>query len=700
MTATTTTHYRACNLCEAICGLEIEVQGKEVVSIKGDKKDPFSKGYLCPKAIALQDIYTDKNRLKQPIRRTENGWETISWETAYDEVANNLKRIQKEHGNSAVGSYLGNPNAHNFGSILYLPDFLRSLKTPNLFSATSADQLPHHFVSHQMFGHYFAIPLCDVDRTDYMLIMGANPLVSNGSLMTAPGFRNRMKGIQERGKVVVIDPRKSETADKADEHFFIKPGSDALLLLSIIHVFFKEDLVDLGHLKAHSKNLEEIAEFAKGFSPEETAKFTGIAAEDAVRMAREFAGAKRAVCYGRMGLSVQEFGGLCIWLVNLVNILSNNFDKEGGAMFASPAMDTVVERSRGQVGRWKSRVSQRPERFGELPVSVMLEEITTEGPGQIKAMITAAGNPVLSTPNGASLEKAFEGLEYMVSIDIYLNETTKHANIILPPTTGLETSNYDVVFHLLAVQNTAKYSPPTFEKTEEQRHDYQILQELTKRMNPKHQPRFDTPEIAVDMGLRYGNYAKTDISIQQLKEQPHGVDLGALRPVLPERLFTEDKLVDLAPASLLADLERLKKVFSPKENSENKKKFQLIGRRDLRTNNSWMHNSYRLVKGGNRCTLLINPEDAEELNISNNQEVQVESKTGKLRIQTEVSEEVMRGVVSIPHGWGHDREGIKLDIAAEHAGVSINDVTDDKFIDELTGNAAFSGVWVTVNSVV
>ncbi len=698
MTENTTTHYRACNLCEAICGLEIEVKGRAVVSIKGDKKDPFSKGYLCPKAIALQDIYTDKNRLKQPIRRTDNGWETISWETAFDEVASNLKRIQKKHGNSAVGSYLGNPNAHNFGSILFLPDFLRSLKTPNLFSATSADQLPHHFVSHQMFGHYFAIPVCDVDRTDFMLIMGANPLVSNGSLMTAPGFRNRMKGIQERGKVVVLDPRKSETADKADEHHFIKPGSDALFLLSIIHVFFAEDLVDLGHLKGHVKGYEAIEDFAKGFSPEETAKFTQISAAETRRMAQEFAVAKRAVCYGRMGLSTQEFGGLCIWLVNLVNILSNNFDKEGGAMFASPAMDTVLERNKGKIGRWKSRVSKREERFGELPVSVLLEEITTQGTGQIKALVTAAGNPALSTPNGASLEKALEDLEYMVSIDIYLNETTKHANIILPPTTGLETSNYDSVFHVLAVQNTAKYSPPTFEKTEEQRHDYEILQELTKRMNADYQPRFKTPEEMVDMGLRYGEYGKSGISIQQLKDQPHGVDFGALRPVLPERLFTEDKMIELAPASLLGDLDRLKKVFFAKENETTKKKFQLIGRRDLRTNNSWMHNSHRLVKGGNRCTLLINPADAIALNISNNQEVEVQSKTGKLSIQTEISEEMMPGVVSIPHGWGHDREGIALDVAAAHAGVSINDVTDDKFIDELTGNAAFSGVWVTVTA--
>ena len=698
MTENTTTHYRACNLCEAICGLEIEVKYREIISIKGDKNDPFSKGYLCPKAIALQDVYTDKNRLKQPIRRTQNGWETISWETAYDEVASNLKRIQKEYGNSAVGTYLGNPNAHNFGAILYLPDFLRSLKTPNLYSATSADQLPHHYVSHQMFGHYFAIPVCDVDRTDYMLIMGANPLVSNGSLMTAPGFRNRMKGIQERGKVVVIDPRKSETADKADEHHFIKPGTDALLLLSIIHVFFKEELVDLGHLKGHVKNLDAIADFAKGFAPEETATFTKISAADTRRMAREFAGAKRAVCYGRMGLSVQEFGGLCIWLVNLVNILSNNFDKEGGAMFPSPAMDTVLERNKGKIGRWKSRVSQREERFGELPVSVLLEEITTEGPGQIKAMVTGAGNPVLSTSNGASLDKAFADLEYMVSIDIYLNETTRHANIILPPTTGLETSNYDVVFHLLAVQNTAKYSLPTIEKTEEQRHDYEILQELTKRMREDYKPRFKTPEEMVDMGLRYGPYAKSGISIEQLKEQPQGVDLGALRSVVPERLFTEDKLIELAPAALLNDLERLRKVFAAQEGDKTKKQFQLIGRRDLRTNNSWMHNSYRLVKGGNRCTLLINPVDAKELNISNNQEVEVQSRTGKLRIQTEISEEMMSGVVSIPHGWGHDKEGIDLDVAAAHPGVSINDVTDDKFIDELTGNAAFSGVWVTVTA--
>lgn len=693
------THYRACNLCEAICGLEIEVKGNEVVSIRGDKKDPLSKGHICPKAVALKDIYTDKDRLKEPVRRTENGWETISWETALDEVAENIKKVQAKHGKSGVGVYLGNPNIHNFGSILFLPDFIRSLKTPNQFSATSADQLPHHFVSHQMLGHYFLIPVCDVDRTDYMLILGANPLVSNGSLMTAPGFDKRMKSIQKRGKVVVIDPRKSETAKKADAHHFINPGTDALFLLAIIHTFFGEKLVDLGHLSEHIKNLEVVKDKALAYAPEKVAKKTGVSAENIRSIARAFSAAERAVCYGRMGVSTQEFGGLCIWLVNLINILSNNFDKEGGAMFTSPAMDIVGQGRKGKMHRWKSRVRQLPEMFSELPVSALIEEMTTEGEGQIKAMVTGAGNPVLSTSNGQALEKALENLDYMVSIDIYINETTKYANIILPPTTGLETSNYDVSFQTLAVQNTAKYSPACFEKKENQRHDYQILKELAKRLSDgEYKPKFETPEAAVDMALQYGPYGKTGMSLEQLKDNPSGIDLGALKPVLPQRLFTEDKKIDLAPELLVADLERLQRVWN-REEERGLSQFKLIGRRQLRSNNSWMHNSQRLVKGGDRCTLLMHSKDAEALGISANEVVKVSSKKGDLSIKAEISDEMMSGVVSIPHGWGHNRKGVKMEIAQAHAGVSVNDITDEHFIDELTGNAAFSGVEVTVSRI-
>lgn len=685
------THYRACNLCEAICGLEIKVENGEVTSIRGDKNDPLSQGHICPKAVALKDIYTDPDRLKQPVKKTARGWETISWEEAFDTVEENLKAIQEKYGNTAIGTYSGNPNVHNYGSLLFGSAFIKSLRTTNVFTATSADQLPSHFAAHQMFGHYFMIPIPDVDHTDFMLIIGANPLVSNGSLMTAPNFPKRMRGIRERGKVMVVDPRKSETANKADEHFFIQPGTDALFLWSLIHCLFENGSINLRHLAEHSKHLEIIEEEAKKYTPEKTAEHTRISAEDTRRIAKEFAHAERAVCYGRMGVSVQEFGGLCNWLINVINIITGNLDRQGGAMFTTPAMDTVAAGKTGRINRWKSRVSGKPERFGELPAAVMIEEMMTPGEGQIKAFVTSAGNPVLSTPNGKALDKAFEGLEFMVSVDIYINETTRHADIILPPTTGLETSHYDTAFHALAVRNTAKFSEPLFEKGDEQRHDHEIFIELARRMsNGKYAPPVDSPELMVDFGLKKG---RSGLSIQQLKEQPSGVDLGPLKSVLPQRLFTEDKKIDLAPESMQADFPRLEsflnKAAEPKE-------LKLISRRHLRSNNSWMHNSLRLVKGGERCTLLIHPNDAAMAKIENGESVRVSSRVGTIEITAEVSEEVAVGVVCIPHGWGHDREGVKMETAQAHAGSSVNDLTDEKYLDSLTGNIGFSGVGVKV----
>lgn len=693
------THYRACNLCEAICGLVIEVENERVTSIRGDKDDPLSQGHICPKAVALQDLYEDPDRLKQPVRRTADGWEQISWEAAYTEVVTRLEQVQKDHGRAAIGIYLGNPNIHNYGSALYLPDFIRSIKTPNTFSATSADQLPHHLVAYWMFGHYFFLPVADVDHTDFMLILGANPLVSNGSLMTAPGFVKKMRAIQERGKVIVIDPRYSETAAKADEHHFIRPGTDALLLLAMVQTLFAKGWVNLGHLQAHAKNLDQVAEAVKAFTPNAVAALTGIAAADIERITREFVEAEKAVCYGRMGVSTQEFGALCLWLVNLMNLLTGNFDREGGAMFTSPAMDTVLPNRKGNIDRWRSRVSGYPERFGELPVAAMIEEMTTPGEGQIKAFVTSAGNPVLSTPDGQSLDEALAKMEFMVSVDIYINETTRHANIILPPTSGLETSNYDVSFQTLAVRNTAKFSEACFEKTSEQRHDYEIFQELARRLrHGDYAPLAEKPEQMVDFALQMGAYGKTGLSLQKLKDQPSGVDLGPLQPVLPARLFTEDQKIDLAPEALVEDLERIAKRLAAGAGGEEDFPLLLIGRRQLRSNNSWMHNSKRLVKGDERCTLLLHPEDAQRYGVEDGQVVAVASAVGTIHIKAEVKEDMMPGVVSIPHGWGHARAGVKMEVAQAHPGVSINDLTLPGFVDQLSGNAAFSGVPVSVKT--
>lgn len=716
-------HYRTCNLCEAMCGIEIRHDGNEILSIRGDKDDPFSRGHICPKAVALQDIYHDPDRLRYPVRRTADGWQQIGWDEAFDEVVTRLRGLQEKYGRNAVATYQGNPIVHNVGAMMFSPPFLRALRTKNRFSATSVDQLPHHFAGYFMFGHQFLLPIPDVDRTDFFLILGANPLASNGSLMTAPGIANRLRALQERGgKVVVVDPRRTETAAKADQHLFIRPGTDVLLMLGLIHTLYDEGLVNPAHLADISDGLALIPDIVADFAPEEVASITGIAAEKIRQVARDFTAAESAVCYGRMGVSTQAFGAVTQWLINLFNILTGNLDRAGGAMFTLPAIDlvgiTTQMRSMGHYGVWSSRVRKLPEFGGELPVAALAEEILTEGKGQIKGLVTSAGNPVLSTPNGTQLEKGLESLEFMVSIDIYINETTRHANIILPPTTGLETNHYDLIFHVFGVRNTAKYSPALFEPAEGTKHDWEILRELRLRLEAangqakklsrraQRDPfRRLPPDKLLDIGLRLGPYGAwgknrvegETLKLRTLKKEPHGIDLGPLEPCLPERLCTASKRIQLAPDILVADLERVQEtLLTPRASNGHQNELLLIGRRQLRSNNSWMHNSKRLVKGKERCTLLINPLDAEARQIMDGQAVTVRSRVGQIELKSEISDEMMPGVVSIPHGWGHHRPGIQLQTAQKHAGVSLNDLTDHEALDELSGNAAFNGVPVQV----
>ena len=435
-------HYRNCNLCEAICGIEISVGPDQHLDIRGDKDDPFSRGYICPKAVALQDFHFDKDRLRHPVRRTENGWERITWAEAFAEVARNLRRVRVQYGNNSIATYLGNPCVHNYGVILFAPGFIRSLKTRNRFSATSVDQLAHHFASYLMLGHQLLLPVPDVDRTQFFLILGANPAVSNGSMMTAPGMSRRLHDIRQRGgKVVLIDPRFNETARFADQHLFIRPGTDVLLLLALLNVVFEEGLTRPGPLAAFTKNMDMVADLVVQFSPERVASITGIDADQIRQLARDFAVAEAAVCYGRIGVSTQEFGGVCQWLINVLNVVTGNLDRPGGAMFTLPAFDPVNApkslASRGSYARRYTRVRKLPEFGGEFPVAALAEEILTAGDGQVKALVTVAGNPVLSTPNGRELDRALAGLEFMVSIDCYINETTRHADVILPPTSPL-----------------------------------------------------------------------------------------------------------------------------------------------------------------------------------------------------------------------------------------------------------------------
>src|SRR6266480_4814375 len=723
-------HYRACNLCEAICGIEITVQAGQRLDIRGDQDDPFSRGYICPKAVALQDVHYDNDRLKYPVRRTNNGWQQIGWDEAFDEVTQNLRRIQAEHGRNAVATYLGNPTVHNHGALLFAPGFIRSLHTRNRFSATSVDQLAHHLAAYLMFGHQLLLPVPDLDRTDFFLILVANPAVSNGSMMTAPGMSRRLQDIQKRGgKVILIDPRFTETARLADRHLFIKPGTDVLLLLALLHVVFDEGLTRVGPMAAFTKGVDVIGSLVAEFPPEKVASITGIDSDQIRLLAKEFAAAESAVCYGRVGVSTQEFGGVCQWLINVLNIVTGNLDSPGGAMFTLPAFDPVSAPEglapRGSFARWHSRVRKLPEFAGELPVVTLAEEILTKGPGQIKALVTSAGNPVLSTPNGHELDRALAGLEFMVAIDFYINESTRHAHIILPPSSSLERGHYDVVFHLLAVRNTTKFSPALFKPDAETRPDWEIFLELQTRM--EHQAllgrvkrnlikRFFGPERILDLGLRFGPYGAFSkwhgrpareitrrmrvphLTLRKLKEAAHGIDLGPLRSCLPARLRTADKRIELAPDVLVQDVERVKAKLLDNASLPSNGNLLLIGRRQLRSNNSWMHNSQRLLRGKPQCTILMHPADAAKRHLRAAQRVSVRSRVGSVEVPIEISEEMMPGVVSIPHGWGHDRMGIQLEVAQQHAGESINDVTDDLTIDALCGTAAFNGTSVAVDA--
>lgn len=702
------THLRTCNLCEAMCGIEIKHDGKKVLSIKGDKNDPFSKGYICPKATALQDLHEDPDRLRHPVERTAHGWEEISWPDALNKVATGIASVQKKHGKNALGIYLGNPNVHNLGGMLTIKHLLTSIKTRSRFSATSVDQLPHHIVSMHLFGHMLRIPVPDVNRTEHMLIIGGNPLASNGSIMTAPNMRQKLKDIQARGgKVVVIDPRRTETADIASEHHFIRPATDVLLLLAMLDEIYVQGYADKVRAKnnraaALAPEIERIADFAKDYSAKSVADITGISASEIKRLVKEFCEAKSSVCYGRMGVSVQEFGLLSQYLIMLINIVTGRLDEVGGLMFPNPAVDVVSNSGPGYLGKRHSRVSNLPDFNGDYPVVAMADEMLVEGAGQLKGFMTVAGNPVLSTPNGEKLDEAFASLDFMVAIDYFVTETSRHAHIILPPVSPLERDHYDLTFNNFAVHNVAKYSKALFRKKRDEKHDWQIYLELAKRLNKKAPLATKVerllikalgPKFLLGQGLRRGPYK--GMTLNKLKKNPHGIDLGSLKPMLPQALKHKDKQIHLNVDFYQADLERVQAMMQDYDD----KQILLIGRRHVRSNNSWLHNSYRLVKGKPRCTLMLHPETAKEYGIEDGQDVKVTSRVGSVTIVAEVTDELMPRVVSIPHGWGHSRKGVKQRIAWAHAGVSVNDLTDDTLIDQLSGNAAVNGVPVQLEAI-
>jgi anaerobic selenocysteine-containing dehydrogenase len=741
-----------------MCGVAIKVEDKQITSIKGDPNDPLSKGHICPKALALKDIHEDPDRLKTPQLKTKDGWKDISWSRAFDIVANKIKDTQKEHGRHAVGTYAGNPNTHHHGNLLFGAPFLQALRTHNKFSATSNDQLPHMQVNLAMFGHQLLFPIPDIDHMDLLILIGTNPVASNGSLMSAPDYQTRLKNITKRGgEVIVIDPRKTETTKVADQHLFIKPGTDAFLMLGILHTLFDEELIEQGRLHSRLDDIAQIQLLCSDYSAASVSSITGIKTLKIKELARKLASTPRACLFTRMGTSTQEFGGIATWLAYVINIITNHLDERGCLMFTKPAADVVeltsLSGQKGHTNRYQSK-SGLPEFGGELPSSTMADQILLEGEKQIKAMIVLAGNPILSSPNGRRLDKAFESLDFMVSIDFYLNETSRHADIILPPTGPLEQSHYDLTFNMLGVRNVSKYSPALFEVGKHARHDWQILLELKRRISGhdftsklKEEASYQAlkrlgPDGLLDIILRTGPYGTqipgtaqlgsflTDalqgfvesrhplrklidlspygspnrglskgLCVSSLLNYPHGIDLGSLQSCLPDRLYTPKKRIKLAPSTFLKDITRLRKRTEALNSEQNPDELLLIGRRHVRSNNSWLHNSHRLVKGKNRCTMMIHPEDAARRNLNNGDMAIVTSRVGEVEIETEVTQDIMEGVISIPHGWGHHRKNTQLSIASNRPGVSVNDLTDDKFVDRLTGTSALNGVPVSVSEV-
>ncbi len=698
-------HLFTCNLCEAQCGLRVSLRDLRITGVRGDPKDLLSRGHVCPKAVGLRDLMDDPDRLRQPMIRTSAGWAPASWEDALDMVATKLTQLRGTNGVDSVALYVGNPVVHSHRSSLAAQLLTVALKTKNRFDPNSQDSNPRLFACMQMYGDALSLPVPDIDRTNFLFMLGANPAVSNGSQMGLGDPRRRFEAIRERGgRVVLIDPRRTESAAWSTEHHFIRPDGDAPLLLAMLHVIYAEGLVH-PRVSEVASGVKSLGRLASKFSPERVGPAIGIAAHTIRDLARDFATADGACAYSRVGVCQSAFGPVASWLVEALNVVTGNLDRPGGAMFPTPAAD-VAPLGRMLVGnhfgRWRSRVRGLPEFLGAIPSAAMAEEIETEGTGQVRGLVTMAGNPVLSTPNGARLDRALGSLEFMVSIDYYLNETTRHAHVILPPKHIFETGNYDLILSRFCVRNVAKYSPPIVSSSDNTRDDWEIATEIALRLAMPGLPRvrgmalsmsLNLPEQIVDLLLRFGPH-KT--SLAALRAAPHGIDFGPLVPSLREHVHTPDRRVRLMPETLTSDIPRLESWI---DKSHSATDLLLIGRRHLRSNNSWMHNLPSLAKGPDRTKLLVHPLDASRLGVVEGATVRLRSRVGEVLATATISDQVMPGVVSLPHGFGHQGVAATLKVAGALHGCNANVLTDEERVEPVVGTSMLSGVPVTVERV-
>ncbi|MDM5180699.1 molybdopterin-dependent oxidoreductase [Massilia sp. DJPM01] len=733
-----TSAHRICPFCEACCGLELDLEENQVVRIRGDANDVFSHGFLCPKAIGLKDLHDDPDRLRTPLIKRNGVFEPATWDEAYAEIGKRLPPVIAAGGANAVATVLGNPVSHKMSLMLYFPRLAKALGTRNMYSASSVDQVPKMLSVGLMFGSWLSVPVPDIERCDFLLILGANPMVSNGSLWTVPDFRGKAKALRARGgQLVVVDPRRTETADVADAHHFIRPGADVFFLLGIAHALFDENLVRLGRLAGHTVGLEQVEAAVRGYAPELVAARCGIDAATMRQLARSLANTPRAAIYGRIGTCTQQFGTLCSWLIDVINVLTGHLDEEGGAMFPKAAAFAANTRGapgigRGVVsGRFRSRVSGAAEVSGELPVTCLAEEIDTPGPGQIRALIAIAANPVLSAPNGARLSKALEQLDFMVSLDIYLNETSRHADVILPGVSPLEDAHYDVSFTQFSHRNHARFSAPVLARAGGQPDEWQslmriaaiakglgatadidalddeLLQEEVARAAGPAAPALMAAlgsqrgaERMLDLALRSGPYGDQfgknpdGLTLARLKAAPSGIDLGPMGSRIPEALRTPSGKIELAPQALLDDLARAAADLQAPAPD-----LVIVGRRQLRSNNSWMHNLPVLAKGAYRCTALVHPIDAARRGLVDGAMARIRNGERMIEVQVEISAQMMPGVVSLPHGWGHNLEGTRMRVAAERPGVNLNALLDENLRDPLSGNAVLSGIAIDMRAL-
>ncbi|MCX4544454.1 molybdopterin oxidoreductase family protein [Streptomyces sp. NBC_01565] len=720
------TALRVCPLCEATCGLTLTIDGSAVTGARGDRDDVFSRGFICPKGAAFGAVDGDPDRLRTPLVRRAGRLREATWEEAYEAIAAAVPALVREHGPQSVGVVLGNPNTHTMAGALYPPLLLKALGTRNLFTASTLDQMPKHVSSGLLFGDPFAIPVPDLDRTDFLLLLGANPVESNGSLCTAPDFPGRLKALRARGgTLVVVDPRRTRTARLADLHLSPRPGSDALLLAALAHTLLEEKLAAPGETAQWTEGLGELGAALASFTPEAVAPACDLTAGEIRALARELAAAPTAAVYGRIGSCTTEYGTLASWLVDVLNILTGSLDRPGGVLFPLSATDHAP-RPAGPgkgftLGRWRSRVSGHPEAKSELPTAALAEEIETPGEGRIRALIAIAANPVLSAPDGRRLDAALSGLDFMISIDPYLNETARHAHVVLPPPPPAQSAHFDFAFNAFAVRNQVRYSPPAIPLEEGRMDECEIHARLILAVSGQHgaPPRAlderviaDTlaraaadshsplhgsdphaqartlsgrtgPERRLDMMLRLGPY---DLSLDALEQAPHGIDLGPLRPRLPGVLKTRSGRIELLPDPIAAELPRLRAALA-----ERPAALVLVGRRHLRSNNSWLHNVPALTGGSNRCTLQVHPADAGRLGLADGGRARITADGGSLEVPVEVTEAVRRGVVSLPHGWGHDRAGSRLSVASLEPGANVNQLLDGTRLDPLSGTAVLNG---------